>query len=90
MHTCTVESPLLSRDCAGVSPALSSSLSSISTMPAVRFLVDRKRGLSSGVNGVLESREGEGEGRRCFERVETFEEARLLLGSAELVSDSPV
>lgn len=77
MQTCPVESPLLPLEWTGVVVVLSSnSLSSISTTPAVRFLVDLKGGLSSGVNGVFESRDGLGE--RRWERVETFEELRRL------------
>lgn len=52
MHTCIL-SPLFALLCAGVPSLLSRSLSSCSTMPVVRFLVVRKGGLSSGVNGVL-------------------------------------
>lgn len=54
IQTCAVESPLLARVCTGVVLALSSSLSSSSTVPALRFLVDLEGGLSSGVKGVFE------------------------------------
>lgn len=63
MQTCAVESPLLALVCAGVVLALSRSLSSSSSAPALRFLVVLKGGLSSGVNGVFEPREGLGERR---------------------------
>ncbi len=59
--------------------ALSSAVSSISTMLALRFLEVVKGGLSSGVNGVLDSRDGLGERRR--ERVVTFKDTRLLGGA---------
>lgn len=45
-------------------------------MPAVRFLVDLKGGLSSGVNGVFEPWEGVGEW--CCEQEEVVDEVRLL------------
>ena len=62
---------------------LSSSLSSISAMPAVRFLVDLEGGLSSGVNGVFEPRDGLRE--RRWERVDVLEERRLVVGVVELL-----
>lgn len=44
-------------------------------MPALRFLVEREGGDSSGVNGALELPEGLGS--LLSERVDTFEEPRL-------------
>lgn len=44
-------------------------------MPALRFLVEREGGDSSGVNGALELPEGLG--ALLSERVDTFEEPRL-------------
>jgi len=79
IQTCKVESPLLPLECIGVVVALSNAVSSISTMLALRFLEVVKGGLSSGVNGVLDSRDGLGERRR--ERVVTFRDPRLLLGA---------
>jgi len=82
MQTCTIESPLLALVCADVVPALSSSLSSSSSVHVLRFLVVLKGGLSSGVNGVFELCEGLGE-RRCWDRVDTVDDV-LLLGPAAL------
>ena len=48
-------------------------------MLALRFLEVVKGGLSSGVNGVLDFRDGLGERRR--ERVVTFKDTRLLGGA---------
>lgn len=82
MQTCRVESPLLPLECAGLAVVLSSAASSISTTLAFRFLVVVKGGLSSGVNGVLDSWDGLGEGRG--ERVVTFKDGRLV-GGPELM-----
>ena len=45
-------------------------------MPALRFLVDLKGGLSSGVNGVFDPCEAAGEW--CCEREEVVEDVLLL------------
>ena len=77
IQTCT--SPLSELVCVGYASAKLMSLSSASTMVAVRFLVVLlKGGLSSGVNGVLDGSLPEGlEERRC-EREDTEDDVRLL------------
>ena len=61
MQTCAVESPLLVLECAGVLLLSSISLSSTSTVLAVRFLVvvfTVPGGLSSGVIGAIDPIKG--------------------------------
>lgn len=77
MQTCAVESPLLALVWIGVTSWLSISLSSSSTMLALRFLDGREGGDSSGVNGALELPVWLI--ALLSERVETFEEPRRLL-----------
>lgn len=77
MQTCT--SPPSQVGCAEYALGRVRSLSSASTMPAVRFLVVRlKGGLSSGVNGVLVGSRPEGLEERRRERKETEDEVRRL------------
>ena len=76
MQTCAVDSPLSVLIGAGLVFELLAGLSSCPTVPALRFLVFWKGGLSSGVNGVFDPRDGPGEQLR--DRNEIDEDVRLL------------
>jgi hypothetical protein len=76
IQTWTAGSLLFDLLCAGETSVLANALSSCSTAAAPRFLVDLKGGLSSGVKGALELRDGLGE--RLRERKEMFEDDLLL------------